>query len=79
MALALGPPQHIKPAAQCPFPQATPAGSAKARDALPKPRKANAAPPTVPLTSLNASLRETGLAMIRDTSSKSELISFLRS
>jgi hypothetical protein len=73
MGLAPIGPQHFRPGAQCPLPQATP----DAPKALPKPKEVNTAPPTAPVTSPNAFLRETGLAIIRDTLSKSVLISLL--
>jgi len=47
------------------------------REARPKPKEANRAPPTAPPTRLNASRLEIGLAVILDMSSKSALISLL--
>jgi hypothetical protein len=47
------------------------------REALPKPKEANTAPPTVPLNSLNAFRLEIGLAMIRDTASINALMLLL--
>lgn len=78
---ALSPvPQHTQPVAQLPpaFEPAVPQGLAAKTRALPSPKAANAAPPTTPPTRQNASRLEIGLAMIRDTSSKSVLISTLR-
>ena len=51
--------------------------AARPREARPRPRAANRAPPTAPPTSLNVSRLEIGLAVILDMSSKSAPISIL--
>ena len=53
------------------------AGAPRPREALPKPKEANRAPPTAPPTSLNASRLEIELAVILDMSSNSAFISLL--
>jgi hypothetical protein len=84
----LPPLQHFWPALQhlalLPLPQenwlgphVTSSIAAKPWEARPKPKEANTAPPTAPPTSLNASRLEIELAIIRDMSSKSTLISLL--
>jgi hypothetical protein len=72
-------PQGVVPGLQVAKGCGPPAGAPKARETLPKPNEASAAPPTAPLTSLNACRRGIGRAMIREISSKRLLISLLQS
>jgi len=69
--------QQLLPQAVWPREHVTGAGAPRAREARPKPKEANRAPPTAPPTRLNASRLEIGLAVILDMSSKSALISLL--